>query len=97
MKISQVLEGIADWEGLAGWLNLNRGAVDDIKSDCRLGSSSIASCYRKKMVEYYCDMQVYDSSTKVAEDIAEVLDSVNKKRYAEKLRRLFDLSKSLTM
>ena len=91
MKISHVQEDIVDWEGLARWLNLKSGTVEEIKTTCRLESTSIASCYRRKMVNYYCDMQTSDSSTKVAEDIAQVLDGINKKKHAEQLRRLFNL------
>ena len=81
--ISTVLKKVEDWEGLANWLNV--GTID-IKTDCT-GESSLAACYRRKLVRRYCDNSSEDPYN-VAEDIAKALDKMSLKRQAQQLRNL---------
>ena len=83
--ISRVLADVPDWKGLAGSLNIRS---NDIETDCALQGVAQASCYRRELVRRYCDRQLSDSPSKVAKDMAEVLEQMNHKLQAQQLRNL---------
>lgn len=82
--ISQVLELVDDWEGLAGWLNVRSNAI---RTDCALGGGR-ATCHRRTLVKHLCDEQTFDNPRKVTEGIARILEKMHINRIAWKLRRL---------
>ena len=86
-KISEVLAGVDNWEGLAGWLNL---AIEPIQVECQLKLNGARhECYRRSLVRRYCDMCPYESPKEVAEQIAQVLEEkMGHKRQAQQLREL---------
>ena len=83
-NIYQVLAGVADWKGLAGWLNTRS---NDIETKCAQEDAQ-ASCYRKELIRRYCDRQLSENPHKVAEDIAEALEHMDHNLQAQKLRSL---------
>ena len=82
--ISKILLYVDDWKGLAGWLNINS---DEIEGGCRQ-ENAVPRCYRREIVNRCCNRQESENSTKVAEDIANVLEWMDHKRQAEQLRQL---------
>ena len=81
---SELMEGV-DWEGLAGWLNLK---TEEIRTYCNTASNNPAHCYRRKLVQLYCD-RTAKSPQQVAEDMARVLeDKMENRIVAKKLRQL---------
>ena len=77
-----VLEEVADWEGLAGQLNIN---TINIKHDCV--APALAQCYRREVVKAYCN-RFDDDPYQVASDIADALDRQNNRRQAKAIRNL---------
>lgn len=86
--ISLVLIDVPNWEGLAGLLNIK---TNDISTNCAQ-SLAQASCYRLGVVRRYCDSQQSEDSSKVAEDIAKILEQMGHNLQAQKLRKLFGKS-----
>ena len=79
----QVLADVEDWQGLAGWLN-----VETITIEERCASSnSPAMCCRRELVRRYCN-RLLSQPRKIAEDVAQVLERMDHKRQAEELRQL---------
>ena len=84
-EISLVLTDVPNWKGLAGWLNIK---TSDIKTNCAQDSDQ-AACYRRGLVRRYCDSQLSENPSKVAQDIAEALDKMDHhKLQAQQLRQL---------
>ena len=54
-KIADVLLEVDDWTGLASELGIKTGDRNSIQSNCRAGSDNVAKCYRRRLVEMYCD------------------------------------------
>ena len=82
--ISQTLNSVDDWKGLAIWLNIESNTIE---TDCAQDVAK-AACYRRTLVQWYCNKQSSDNPSKVAEDIAKALDEMDYKYQAEKLRQL---------
>ena len=72
-KIASVLMGV-DWEELAGWLDLDD--TTRITTQCKVHSLELALCYRKKLVEFFCD-HTGKSTQEVAKVMARVLEDEN--------------------
>ena len=88
MSISSVLMRVEDWEGLAGWLNVDKPVIIRIKTDCIRDSGSLADCYRKKLVEHYCESTA-QSPLQIARDMARVLENkMSNKKVASQLQHL---------
>lgn len=83
-NISRLLADVTNWKGLAGSLNIRN---NDIVTDCTVEQAR-AACYRRELVRRYCDRQLSDNPSKVAEDIAKALELMDHKRQAQKLREL---------
>ena len=82
MKISDVIEKVVDWNGLAGWLGID---AKKITEDCK---NEPVQCYRRTLVRIYCD-RTAKSPQQVAEDMARVLeDEMENRIVAKKLRQL---------
>ena len=79
-----MLADVPDWKGLAGSLNIRSS---DIETNCAQGTAQ-AACYRRELVRRYCDQQVSDNPSKVAEDMAEELEGMSHKLQAQQLRKL---------
>ena len=86
-KIAEVLTEVKDWEGLANELSVKRGALDEIKTTCRAEAASLAKCYRRELVKWYCDSTGYELGV-VVENIAQALEELDHKRQAKDLRAL---------
>ena len=87
-KITDVLQEVADWVCLAGWLNINHHTI---MTNCMVSGSNYASCNRRMLVEQYCDMQAAEgvNMTGVAHYIAQVLHTkMNLRRQSEILKKL---------
>lgn len=67
-RIVAVLLKVDDWETLANWLEIN---YYSIKTDCEINSGR-ASCFRRRVVQTYCDRQLSDLET-IAGNIAHIL------------------------
>jgi len=85
-KIAEVLTEVRDWEGLANELSIKRGALDDIKTTCR-AEAATAKCYRRELVNWYCDSTGYELGV-IVENIAQALEELEHKRQAKDLRAL---------
>ena len=84
--ISRVLADVPDWKGLAGSLNIRSY---DIETNCAQDVAQASyACHRRELVRRYCDRQLSESPSKVAEDIAEALEHMNHKLQAQQLRNL---------
>ena len=83
--ISNVLSGVDNWEGLAGWLDI---ASDPILTKCQSKLNGAKhECYRSSLVRRYC--QISGSREEVVENIAQVLEEkMNNKWKAQELRKL---------
>ena len=86
-KIAEVLTEVKDWEGLANELNAKRGTTDGFKTTCRADTSSLAKCYRRELVNWYCDSTGYELGV-IVENIAKALEELDHKRQAAELRAL---------
>ena len=86
-KIAEVLTEVRDWEGLANELSVKRGALDEIKTTCRAEAASLAKCYRRELVKWYCDSTGYELGV-IVENIAQALEELDHKRQAADLRAL---------
>ena len=86
--ISLVLTDVTNWERLAGLLNIK---VIEIKTNCQEDLAK-ASCYRRGVVRQYCDSQQSEDSSKVAENIAKILEQMGHNLQAQNLRKLFGKS-----
>ena len=89
--IAQVLAGVPDWKGLANRLNIRSS---DIDTNCAQDVAQ-ASCYRRELVRRYCDTQLSENPSKVAEEIAEALEQMDHTLQAQQLRKL-KFGKSVT-
>ena len=78
-----MLAHVSDWKGLAGWLSVDTIPIEE---DCALQTNSRAMCYRRELVQRYCDRQLSGPS-KVAESIATALEKMHHNRQAEELRQ----------
>ena len=87
-SISGVLTRVTDWKRLAGLLNVGNS---DILADCAQDLAQ-ASCFRREVVRRYCNSQHSEDSSKVAEDIAKVLEQIGHNLQAKELRKLFGKS-----
>ena len=90
-QITDVLEAVEDWEDLAAELGIEDGKRSSIKSDCKIDSSSAATCYRRKLVKTYCDRTVLEL-VEIVENIAKALDGMMKRQQADILRRKFGIA-----
>ena len=83
--ISNVLSGVDNWEGLAGWLDIES---DPILTKCRSKSNGAKhECYRSSLVRRYC--QKSGSREETVDNIAQVLEEkMNNKWKAQELRKL---------
>ena len=79
-KISRELKEGVDWEGLAGWLDLNTGGI---RTYCNTAGNNLAQCYRRNLVQLYCE-HTAKSPQQVAEDMARVLEHEMKNRIVAK-------------
>lgn len=79
-----MLADVPDWRGLADWLNIRS---HDIEGNCATDVAH-AACHRRTLVRRYCDGQLSQNPSKVAEDIAKALEMMNHGRQAERLRHL---------
>lgn len=78
-----------DWEKLANGLNMSRAAINSIKEYC-ITTTTVAECYRRELVETYCDTLSSGDPHRVASDITLVLENeMGKEKQAQILRRLF--------
>ena len=85
-KIATVLEDVKNWETLAGLLNINSHII---KTNCA-PSTELAQCYRRMLVETYCDQQSSDDPRVVAIKLADKLEEdMALKRQADRFRSLF--------
>ena len=83
--ISNVLSGVENWEGLARWLDLERGPIQ-AKCLPKLNGAK-HECYRRTLVQQYCEK--CGSREEVVEKIAQVLEEkMNNKLKAQQLRKL---------
>ena len=86
-KIAVVLEDVRNWETLAGLLNINSHII---KTNCAPSTDEWAQCYRRKLVETYCEQQSSGDPRVVAIKLADKLEEdMGLKRQADKLRSLF--------
>ena len=86
MRIAQEIASVVDWEGLAGWLEIED--TSNIKADCHKEGGEFSVCYRKKLVSKYCDM-TGGSAQQVANDFADVLQKrMGNRKMANILRQL---------
>ena len=84
-KITDVLLEVDNWESLAGWLEISHY---NIRTNCALGSEP-ASCFRRTLIEIYCDQQEPGDMYQIANDFAQVLDiDMDKRRQADTLKLL---------
>ena len=84
MKVSSAIEKV-DWDVLAGWLSVY---TDGIRTDCNIQSGKPAQCYRRRLVEIYCE-HTAKSPQQVAKDMARILENkMENKKVARKLRQL---------
>ena len=76
-----------DWEGLAGWLDIKSSPI---QSECQLKLNGAKhECYRRSLVQRYCDKHPSEGPKEVAEQIAQVLeDKMGHKLQADLLREL---------
>lgn len=88
-KIADVLQEV-DWEELAGELSIGVGTQNAIRSNCNVGSNSMATCYRRELVQNYCDLTGLELIYKV-ENISKALEGMKKKQQANTLRREFGI------
>ena len=83
--ISNVLSGVDDWEGLAGWLDIASGLI---QAECQPKMNGAKhECYRRSLVLRYC--QKSGSREEVVENIAQVLEEKMGNNWkAQELRKL---------
>ena len=78
------------WETLAGWLNVEQGKVEGIKTKC---GGYLAECYRRNLVLTLCDKTrgtVHD----VSREIITALEKMNMIQQADNIRQL-DIGKRI--
>ena len=85
-KIVRVLKEVTEWEILSLLLDVESRVRNWIKDDC-LRQKNVATCYRMELVQHYCD-KTDRSLRQVANDMADVLDRMDMKKQADKLRLL---------
>ena len=86
-KIADVLQEV-DWVELAGELSIGVGTQNSIRSNCNVGSNSMATCYRRELVQNYCDLTGLELKY-IVENISKALEGMKKKQQANTLRREF--------
>ena len=83
---------VDDWAGLASELDIKTGDKNSIQSNCKAGSGlDVAKCFRRSLVQMYCDSTGLEVE-EVAENIAQALEMMNKKRQATIIRNLYPSS-----
>ena len=79
-----MIRDVEGWEQLAGWLDVSPGEIREV---CNR-ESDWARCYRRRLVEIYCD-RTAKPPQQVTEDMAKIFeDRIKNKRVADKLRLL---------
>ena len=83
-----ILHDVDDFRGLAGWLNINEGSINDIEFECKLRTfSSYYKCCMRELVERYC--QEHDLN-QTRFDIADALKKM--KYYTNLATKLLQLN-----
>ena len=85
-NISREMKEGVDSEGLAAWLDIDTGGI---RTYCKIESNDPAQCYRKLLVELYCE-RTAKSPQQVAEDMAWVLKNEMENRIVAKKLRLLN-------
>lgn len=85
--MAAVLKEVAYWEELADWLDINQ---DIIEENCLFSlSKTRANCYRRELIENYCNTIPSHDPYKAAEDIADKLEKyMGIRNQAQRLREL---------
>ena len=85
--ISNELSGVDNWEGLAGWLDIESSPI---QSECQPKLNGAKhECYRRSLVQRYYNKHPSEGPKEVAEHIAQVLEEkMGHKLQADQLREL---------
>ena len=85
-EIVDVLMEVEDWKELAGRLGINSFNIEESCS-----GTAIPRCCRRQLVRTHCDK----SSDEPIANIIQILEKMNKKKQAKKLRQKLSLSELL--
>ena len=85
-RIADLLKGITNYHRLSGELNIKMATVFEIQKNCLVYNTISEKCYRKKLVQMYCEST--GSKASVVMHIAQALDSMDKyQQLAETIRK----------